>query len=221
MMVDEASYTALSDRFRALWMRSLPPEVKMNVNPVYDNLARHYCEPGRYYHDWTHLKHCLREFDRAAARMEIPDAVELALWFHDAVYVPGGVDNEQLSANLFCHWGKTWFSPKLVDKVTGFILTTMHRQTPDKGDESYMVDIDLSSFGQQWSDFMRDTHNVRKEQTHVPDAIYYPAHAKFLRMLLDRPRIFYTDFFFDCYEKSARRNIERLLTSARYLDGIV
>ena len=116
-MVDEASYTALGDRFRALWMRSLPPEVKMNVNPVYDNLVRHYCEPGRYYHDWTHLKHCLREFDRAAARMEIPDAVELALWFHDAVYVPGGVDNEQLSADLFCHWGRAWFSPELVDKV--------------------------------------------------------------------------------------------------------
>jgi predicted metal-dependent HD superfamily phosphohydrolase len=96
----------------------------------------------------------------------------------------------------------------------------MHRQPPDKSDESYMVDIDLSSFGQQWSDFIRDTHNVRKEQTDVPDAIYYPAHAKFLRMLLDRPRIFYTDFFFDCYEETARCNIERLLASAGYSDGV-
>ena len=193
----------------------------MNATPVYDDLVRHYSENGRYYHGWAHLITCLREFDRVAARMEIPDAVELALWFHDAVYVPGARDNEQLSADLFCQWGRTWFSPTLVDKVCDFILITMHRQPPDKGDESYMVDIDLSSFGQHWSDFLRDTHNVRKEQAHVPDAIYYPAHARFLRMLLNRPRIFYTDFFFECYEKSARCNIERLLTSDKYPDGVV
>ena len=219
-MVDKASYTALGDRFRALWMRSLPPEVNMNVNSVYDDLVRDYTEPVRHYHNWTHLIHCLREFDRTSFRMEIPDAVELAIWFHDAVYVPGARDNELLSADLFCQWGKTWFSPTLVDKVCDLILITMHRQPPDKSDESYMVDIDLSSFGQQWSDFIRDTHNVRKEQTHVPDAIYYAAHAKFLRMLLDRPRIFYTDFFFDCYEETARCNIERLLASAGYSDGV-
>jgi predicted metal-dependent HD superfamily phosphohydrolase len=220
-MVDKSSSSPLGDRFRALWKRSLPPAVKMNVTPVYDDLVRHYNEPFRYYHGWSHLTHCLREFDRTAAWMETPDAVELALWFHDAVYVPGARDNEQLSADLFSQWGRTWFSPTLVDKVCGYILITMHRQTPDNGDESYMVDIDLSSFGEQWSTFLRDTRNVRKEQAHVPDAIYYPAHARFLKMLLNRPRIFYTDFFFECYEQSARRNIERLLTSTRYPDGVV
>jgi predicted metal-dependent HD superfamily phosphohydrolase len=79
-----------------------------------------------------------------------------------------------------------------------------------------MVDIDLSSFGSHWSEFLRDTRNVRKEQTHVPDAVYYPAHARFLKMLLNRSRIFHTDFFHERYEESARRNIDRLLTTARY-----
>ena len=78
------------------------------------------------------------------------------------------------------------------------------------------MDIDLSSFGEDWPDFLRDTLNVRNEQAHVPDAIYYPGHAKFLKMLLDRPRIFYTDFFHERYEQSARRNIERLLASDGY-----
>jgi len=215
-MVDEALSTALGDRFLALWKRSLPPEAKMNVNPVYDDLVKHYNESGRRYHDWTHLTHCLREFDRAAARMESQDAVELALWFHDAVYVPGAPDNEQRSADLFRLWGKNWFSPAFVEKVCGLIYITMHRQPPDGGDESYVVDIDLSSFGEHWPDFLRDTRNVRNEQSHVPDAIYYPAHAKFLKMLLNRPRIFHTDFFFERYEESARRNIERLLATARY-----
>jgi len=213
-MVDEVSYTTLGDRFRSLWMRSLAPEVKMDVNPVYDSLVRVYGEPGRFYHGWPHVTHCLREFDRVSARMEIPDAVELALWFHDAVYVPGARDNEQLSADLFSQYGRIGFSSTLVEQVCDLILITMHRHPPDKVDEAYIVDIDLSSFGQQWSDFLRDSQNVRKEQIHVPDAIYYPAHARFLRMLLDRPRIFYSELFFDCYEKSARRNIEQLLTSS-------
>ena len=215
-MVYEASYIALGDRFRALWQCSLPPGVKMDVNLVYDDLVTHYNEPGRCYHDLNHLTHCLREFDRAAVGMEIPNAVELALWFHDAVYVPGATDNEQRSADLFFQWRRTWFSPALVDKVCDFILITMHRQNPEKGDESYMVDIDLSSFGEHWPIFLRDTWNVRKEQAHVPDAIYYPAHARFLKMLLNRPRIFHTDFFYEKYEEAARQNINRLLSSDLY-----
>ena len=216
-MADESSFTALGDRFRALWMRCLPPRVTMDPTPVYDDLVRRYSETDRRYHDWSHLAHCLREFDRVAARMGIPDAVELALWFHDAVYVPGASDNEQRSADLFSQWTRTGFSPTLVEKICGLILITTHRQPPNEGDESYMVDIDLSSFGEDWPDFLRDTRNVRIEQAHVPDAVYHPAHARFLKMLLNRLRIFHTDFFHERYEASARRNIEGLLATAKYL----
>ena len=107
----------------------------MDAAPVYNDLARHYSEPSRYYHGWTHLTHCLREFDKAANRMEIPDIVELAIWFHDAVYVPGAIDNEQLSADLFSQWGNTCFTPMLVDQVCHFILVTMHTHPPENGDD--------------------------------------------------------------------------------------
>lgn len=215
-MVDESSYNALGDRFRLLWNRCLSRETKMDATPVYDDLVRCYNEPGRCYHGWTHLTHCLQEFDQAASRMQIPDAVELALWFHDAVYVPGAADNEQRSADLFRLWAEIKLSPTLVEKVCDLILITMHKQTPESGDESCIVDIDLSSFGLAWADFLQDTRNVRKEQAYVLDALYYPAHAEFLKMLLSRPRIFHTDFFYGRYEESARRNIRQLLATANY-----
>jgi predicted metal-dependent HD superfamily phosphohydrolase len=219
-MADETASIVLGERFRALWASCLPPGVKMDATPVYEDLVGRYTEPGRHYHGWAHLAHCLQEFDRAAAQMENPNAVELALWFHDAVYVPGAVDNEQRSAELFRQRGNPWFSPTLVEKVCELILITMHRQSPDEDDESYVVDIDLSSFAVQWSNFLGDARNVRKEQADVPDSAYYPAHAKFLKMLLNRPSIFHTAFFYERYEESARQNINRLLATPAYSRGL-
>lgn len=215
-MVYESSITALSERFQALWRRCLLPDMNMDNAPVFEDLLKRYSEPGRSYHKWTHLTHCLQEFDRAATLMESPDAVELALWFHDAVYVPGAVDNEQRSADLFSHWGATGFPGEFVGKIRDLILVTMHVQPSLGGDESYIADIDLSSFGTNWPDFLQDSLNIRQEQAQIPDAQYYPAHAKFLKMLLNRPRIFHTDFFYNFYEATARQNIKRLLATTLY-----
>ncbi len=214
--VDESRSSAPDERFRTLWRRCLLPNAEVDAAEVYRDLVHRYAEPGRRYHTWSHVDHCLFEFDRAVARIESPDAVELALWFHDAVFVPGAGDNEQRSADLLRTWGRALFSAAFLDKVCELILITTHRKPPAPGDESYLVDIDLSSFGFEWPDFMRDSLHIREEQIAVPDAVYYPAHAAFLRMLFDRPRIFYTDFFRDRYEESARCNIKRLLAADRY-----
>lgn len=213
-MVDESKPTAVADRFQALWNRCLPTE--KDASPIYDDLLGRYSELGRCYHKQTHLTHCLQEFDKAILSMDCPDAIELALWFHDAVYVPGATDNELRSAELFRQWGDISFSSDFVDKICQLILVTMHKQPPNGSDECYIVDIDLSSFGVNWSRFLQDSENVRKESAFVPDAVYYPSHAGFLKRLLNRPRIFYTDFFYVRYEEAARCNIKRLLSTTSY-----
>lgn len=210
-MSDKFPSAALAFRFHELWRRSLPSGVIMDPSPVYDDLVRHYGEANRTYHSWPHIMQCLREFDRAAALLENPDAVELALWFHDAEYTAGASDNEQCSAELFARWANPCFSPALVKKVCELILVTKHNREPNNADESYVLDIDLSGFGVNWLEFMRDTRNIRKEQAHIPDHIYYPSHARFVTKLLNSPRIFHTDFFHSRHEKSARKNINRLL----------
>ena len=58
-------------------------------------LAR-YSEPHRRYHTLQHLAECFAAFDEIADLAEHPPDVELALWFHDAIY-----DTEpQARANL-------------------------------------------------------------------------------------------------------------------------
>jgi len=58
---------------------------------------------------------------------------------------------------------------------------------------------------------LRDTNAVREEQADSSDAVFYPAHTKFLNSMLGRPRIFGTEFFFGRYEQRARENITRFL----------
>jgi len=84
-------------RFLALWSRC----GGIGAEAVYADMARHYAEPIRRYHTLRHIRRCLRDLDWARAAIPDPDAVELALWCHDVIYIPGARDNEQLSARWF------------------------------------------------------------------------------------------------------------------------
>jgi len=210
-MPEELAAAISAERFKALWMRCLDSIPAMDASPVYKNLMNCYAEPHRRYHSCEHLAHCLHEFDRAAAMIKNRDAVEMALWFHDAVYVPAARDNEQRSADLFVDWSKGFLRPSLITKVCSLILITMHKQAPRNEEDCYAVDIDLSSFGIPWDDFVRDSRNVRAEQTGVGDVDFYPGQTQFLEALIKRPRIYHTKYFHSLYEESARQNIKRLL----------
>lgn len=203
--------TILQARYYALWNRC--PSLGDGVDPrlVYDDLRRRYTEPHRRYHTLDHITHCIQQLDMATALMEDPDAVEMALWFHDAIYEPGACNNEQKSVELFLQIAQDHFLPIFISKVCGLILATTHRQAPEDGDDAFITDIDLSGFGLPWEQFLLDSKALREEQDHISDEAFYPAHLKFLNSLLKRPRIFVNDFFNERYEQRARQNIERLI----------
>lgn len=198
-------------RFIALWRRCAVRATGPDPSAVYDELSRLYGEPHRYYHTPGHLDHCLGQLDAAKDGVHEPDAVEMALWFHDAIYDPPAPDNERRSAELFAQRTQGCFEEPFSQKVYELILITEHETPPRTADEAFMVDIDLSSFGLDWESFRQDSDAVRKEFSHLPDGEFYPAHARFLRSLLERPRFYFTDFFSERYQRSARRNIERYL----------
>ncbi len=203
-----------NQRFMALWDRCQVDGSSDAALPVYEELQRRYNELHRHYHTPDHISHCLRQLDLAADLMEDADAVEMAIWFHDAIYNPRACDNERKSAELFAGLLGAHVDPAFLRSVYDLILVTAHPEQPRRLDEQFMVDIDLSSFALPWAEFKRDSDAVRKEYAHLSDERFFSNQIGFLRELIERPTFFCTDFFRARYETAARENITRYMADA-------
>jgi predicted metal-dependent HD superfamily phosphohydrolase len=188
-------------RFESLWSRC----GGQRAHDTYAQLCGHYSGPGRYYHTLYHVRRCLRDLDWACAQVPDADAVELALWCHDVIYVPGARDNEARSADWFlrCADGRIAGA----DAIAAMILDTTHAGVPDGLAACYAVDIDLATLGSHGARFRRNGTLLRAERADLDDLAYDAAERKYLGRLLARPRLYLTDLFYDRYEARARHNL--------------
>jgi predicted metal-dependent HD superfamily phosphohydrolase len=197
-------------RFRSLWSRQ-QSNVFDGSQIVYQQLLNAYNESHRVYHNLTHIHRCLALFDQVSALFENPDAVELAIWFHDVIYKIEDSQNEQFSANLFMTLTDGLFNNEFRDTVYQHIMATRHNTSPiTNSDTKLMVDIDLSSFGLPWDEFLNDNKSVRAELNHIPDEDYNRKQMSFQLSLLNQPSFFKSDYFNEHYEAQARSNIAKL-----------
>lgn len=200
----------LKQRFTTLWRRCLSSGADDNADAAWKALERGYSEPHRHYHDEQHLAHCLEQLDLAADEVQKPDQVEMAIWFHDVIHDPGQQHNEQRSADSFRDLASGVMDQDFIEAVDDLVMVTTHTRLPDDLDHQFICDIDLASFGCPWECFLRDSDAVKAEFL-GPDEDYYRGKVSFLEAMLQRPKIFFTDFFNVRYEEQARENIRRLL----------
>ena len=202
--------TLLHERFIRLWRDCFPRGTSDDAEFAWSKVERHYSEPHRVYHDPHHLAHCLEQLDLANGLIMHPNQVEMAIWFHDIINDPGAADNEQRSADYFRTLTQGVADAQFIDAVVNLILATTHRSAPDDPDQRFICDIDLASFGCPWECFIRDSVKVKAEFTGTEEE-YHRGKKAFLQSMLERRRIFLTDFFNARYEQQARDNIQRLL----------
>jgi len=195
-------------RFTGLWTRCISA-AQIDPVRVYVKLREFYSQAWRRYHTLSHLRHCLGEFDEVAHLVAEPKEVEMALWFHDAIYEPGAADNEARSVELFDRLAEGGAPPVLSNRVRELIMATCHFEPPAAGDERYMVDIDLASFGLPWRAYLSDSEKVRAEASHLTDEDFYRGQVAFFKRLLSRPHFYGTPFFRRKYEARARENLIR------------
>ncbi len=174
----------------------------------YNRLTAAHAEPQRHYHNQQHIAECLAEFDSARQLAAQPVAVELALWFHDAVYDPKAADNEEQSAALARRClAEVGVSEALSEIVARLVLCTKSHETGADADAALMVDVDLSILGREEARFFEYEDQIRREYAWVPEEVFAPRRAEILERFLARKRIFATEWFGKKYEAAARRNL--------------
>ena len=182
---------------------------------LFEQLVAAYCAPDRHYHDIRHIADCLKEFDRVRTLAHDPAALEAAIFYHDVVYDGRRTDNEERSADVAAEaLEKLGATPAFIDSVRRLINFTRHDLEPDTNDGKLMVDIDLASLALPPEQFDENSRRIRKEYEHVPEAAFIAARNNMLGGLLSRPRVYYTDVFYDRYERTARENLTRVTRRA-------
>lgn len=187
-----------------------------NGEPEWTFLLASYTEPARFYHNLAHIRDCLGHLDMHRPLAANPDAIEMAIWFHDVIYDPRSKGNEEDSARRA--WEFLGNHP-LRDEVLALIIATKHSGNPPLSPEkSLMRDIDLSILGADAPAYDAYASAIRHEYQHVPDDAYTAGRSAVLSGFLAQPHIFTNPPFADSMEQTARKNlaaeIQRLAASS-------
>jgi predicted metal-dependent HD superfamily phosphohydrolase len=197
------------ERWRALWERL---GAAGDPVPAWRDLERRYGEPHRAYHTLDHIAHALEEFEAVRGQAGSPDAVEWAIWYHDAVYDTHAFDNEERSAELALQAAaRASVRPEVAAQAVRHILASRHREPPEDADGRLFVDADLAILGQPWDRFAAYEEGIRREYRWVPSWLFRRRRRALLRAFLARPFLYVTPHFRKKYETRARQNLERSL----------
>lgn len=189
---------------------SLPEDKNVEIFTL---LGEQYKETTRYYHNWEHIKAMIKGLYSYPEEINDTLSIELAIWFHDAIYVPLRKDNESRSAKFFYEQLSMYLPIERVRKVMSYIeATKSHSKTTDR-DLQVLLDLDLAILGQPSAIYQSYSQNVREEFSYVPNFLYKKGRKLVLKNFLDRTTIYQTSFFNEKLEEQARKNINQELES--------
>lgn len=180
----------------------------VDTSATWPKLLAAYQEPWRQYHNGEHIADCLRRFDGVQDHCHEPLSVELAIWFHDAVYRIGAPDNEARSAD----WAASLLRDERSATVRCLILATA-RHEPFDDDSALLCDIDLAILAEPTSVYQNYAEKIRREFAHLDDTTFAAGRSRVLEQLLARASIFSSGRFFPKFENAARENIRRELNA--------
>mgnify|MGYP000993579394 CR=1 FL=1 len=176
---------------------------------IFAEIEKRYQEPHRHYHNLNHVSQCLQEFDRVRNLANDPPIVELAIWFHDAVYDTHRKDNEAQSARLAeTLLARLGIGQEVMTRVADFILMTRHLPGTFPPDGQLLVDLDISILGAPRPLYKQYSEAIRKEFHWVSDAEYRVGRGQVLNRFLARESLYHTEHYRSELETRAQRNIQ-------------
>ncbi|RMG31795.1 MAG: hypothetical protein D6730_00890 [Bacteroidetes bacterium] len=174
-------------------------------------IQQYYGQKHRHYHKLEHIAELLHWASRLEAHIEQPQAVHLAIWFHDLIYLPHKQNNEAQSARLARRLMQQWGLPaQLVSTVEQMILSTAgHQPRLESHDCRLFLDMDLAILGSTAAEYQAYCLAIRQEYRLYPDFLYQKGRKHILKHFLQRPHIYFTAPMRQQLEQRARENMQR------------
>ena len=206
-----------ADRMTARWHALWSALMLTSPAGLLGQLLDAWREPQRHYHTLQHLTECLAFFDEVRDQTQRPADIELALWFHDAVYDVRAHDNEARSAR----WADealhaAGLAPDSVRRIHDLIMATRHGAAPAcaNPDAALLTDIDLAILGAPEARFAEYERQIRAEYAWVAPEIYAIKRRAVLLGFLEREAVYVTPILRHRFELQARRNLEQATADA-------
>jgi predicted metal-dependent HD superfamily phosphohydrolase len=183
---------------------------------TYTALVNAYREPQRAYHTEAHLDDCLTKFALVRSDATHAHEIELALWFHDAVYQPYQSGNEEKSAA----WALDFLQsnqapPDVIARVEALILATKHNAPATTNDATLLVDCDLSILGAPSDEYDLFEKNIRREYRWVPFFLYRKKRVEILQSFSQREPLYLHPKLAAMWEAPAKANLARAIEVLR------
>ena len=191
---------------------------------MWAELEAAYQTPPRAYHNIRHVHEVAAHYKNVAALVgwQYPKETCLAVLYHDAIYQAGRKDNEARSAIFAVEAANKYLAHESIDssKLSNLIeLTARHGHLQPENldqDTKLFLDCDMAILGAESARFLDYDKAIASEyRGKLPGWMFQFYRRKFLKALLDSPRIYLSDFFFESHEAKARTNIANLLKKPR------
>ncbi|RWK44036.1 hypothetical protein [Mesorhizobium sp.] len=183
--------------------------------PLKRELSALYEAEGRHYHDLGHIEAMLALANDYKASLHDREAVEAAIWFHDAIYDSRAKDNEARSAALAEKKLAGRTDAQRLGRIAAMISATATHELPQFDDENaardaaLFLDMDLAILGAPPDAFDAYEQAVRREYGWVEEPMWRAGRSAVLKNFLARPHIFHTEEFRQRFEAQARQNMAR------------
>ena len=168
----------------ARWNTTLPQQSELG-----ENLIIRYSEPHRRYHTTKHLLDVLTTIDKLAGDHDL-FLVQLAAWYHDAVYaIPAGqVSNEEASARLALReLSLVGLEQEDLNQIARLVrLTETHLPGPRDPEGELLCDADLSILASDPAQYADYVAAVRAEYAQVPEEQFLAGRLAMMSELADR-----------------------------------
>ena len=181
---------------------------------IFKILEKRYSEPHRTYHTMIHIYQLFMLMENHPDELENHTLVELSILFHDIVYDPQKNDNEEQSAILANELIGPYLDAKTNYELKKMIESThLHKPILAASDNQYFLDMDLCILGVSPNIYNGYVRKIRQEYSILPNRKFDEGRKEFLINFLKRPRIFYTEMYYEQFEEQARANMEREVLS--------